>query len=89
MVMHRKKKSKRGIIDEDLPVVSESNARKQVIFGLIAFVGSGACVWFLAPGVGQLLETLIIIGVVASSTVGGMRFGDWVDKRERAEHSDD
>lgn len=84
MVMRRKKKSKRGIIDEDLPVVSESNAKKQVIFGLTTFVISSAVVWLLAPGSGQLLETLIILAVIASSTVGGMRFGDWLDKQDNA-----
>ena len=84
MVMRRKKKSKRGIIDEDLPVVSESNAKKQVIFGSTAFVVSSAIVWLRAPGSGQLLETLIILGVIASSTVGGMQFGDWLDKRDMA-----
>jgi len=85
MVMRRKKKSKRGIIDEDLPQVSVANARNQVIYGGGAFVISSLAVWLLAPGSEQLLETLVIIGIVASSTVGGMRFGGWLEQQTKSE----
>ena len=38
--MRRKKKTKRGIIDEDIPAVSETEAKRQVIYGGIGFVAS-------------------------------------------------
>ena len=70
--MRRKKKSKRGIIDEDIPEVSESEARRQVIYGGIGFVVSLVLVLVFRPGTEHLLEMIILIGFVASSTFGGM-----------------
>ena len=71
--MRRKKKSKRGIIDEDIPEVSESEARRQVIYGGIGFVVSLVLVLVFRPGTEHLLEMIILIGFVASSTFGWMK----------------
>ena len=53
--MRRKKKSKRGIIDEDIPEVSENEARRQVIYGGIGFVVSLVLVLVFRPGTEHLL----------------------------------
>lgn len=79
--MRRKKKSKRGIIDEDIPEVSESEARRQVIYGGIGFVVSLVLVLVFRPGTEHLLEMIILIGLVASSTFGGMKFASWVESK--------
>jgi hypothetical protein len=63
--MRRKKKSKRGIIDEDIPEVSENEARRQVIYGGIGFVVSLVLVLVFRPGTEHLLEMIILIGFVA------------------------
>ena len=77
--MRRKKKSKRGIIDEDIPEVSENEARRQVIYGGIGFVVSLVLVLVFRPGTEHLLEMIILIGFVASSTFGGMKLASWVE----------
>ena len=79
--MRRKKKSKRGIIDEDIPEVSESEARRQVIYGGIGFVVSLVLVLVFRPGTEHLLEMIILIGFVASSTFGGMKIASWVESK--------
>lgn len=79
--MRRKKKSKRGIIDEDIPEVSESEARRQVIYGGIGFVVSFVLVLVFRPGTEHLLEMIILIGFVASSTFGGMKLASWVESK--------
>ena len=79
--MRRKKKSKRGIIDEDIPEVSESEARRQVIYGGIGFVISLVLVLAFRPGTEHLLEMIILIGFVASSTFGGMKLASWVESK--------
>ena len=79
--MRRKKKSKRGIIDEDIPEVSENEARRQVIYGGIGFVVSLVLVLVFRPGTEHLLEMIILIGFVASSTVGGMKLASWVESK--------
>ncbi|MAJ41985.1 MAG: hypothetical protein CBC51_00610 [Oceanospirillales bacterium TMED91] len=79
--MRRKKKSKRGIIDEDIPEVSESEARRQVIYGGIGFVVSLVLVLVFRPGTEHLLEMIILIGIVASSTFGGMKLASWVESK--------
>ena len=79
--MRRKKKSKRGIIDEDIPEVSESEARRQVIYGGIGFVVSFVLVLVFRPGTEHLLEMIILIGIVASSTFGGMKLASWVESK--------
>ncbi len=79
--MRRKKKSKRGIIDEDIPEVSESEARRQVIYGGIGFVVSLVLVLVFRPGTEHLLEMIILIGFVASSTFGGMKLASWVESK--------
>ena len=79
--MQRKKKSKRGIIDEDIPEVSESEARRQVIYGGIGFVISLVLVLVFRPGTEHLLEMIILIGFVASSTFGGMKLASWVESK--------
>ena len=79
--MRRKKKSKRGIIDEDIPEVSESEARRQVIYGGIGFVISLVLVLVFRPGTEHLLEMIILIGIVASSTFGGMKLASWVESK--------
>ena len=79
--MRRKKKSKRGIIDEDIPEVSESEARRQVIYGGIGFVISLVLVLVFRPGTEHLLEMIILIGFVASSTFGGMKLASWVESK--------
>ena len=79
--MRRKKKSKRGIIDEDIPEVSESEARRQVIYGGIGFVISLVLVLVFRPGTEHLLEMIILIGFVASSTFGGMKIASWVESK--------
>ena len=79
--MRRKKKSKRGIIDEDIPEVSESEARRQVIYGGIGFVVSLVLVLVFPPGTEHLLEMIILIGFVASSTFGGMKLASWVESK--------
>ena len=79
--MRRKKKSKRGIIDEDIPEVSESEARRQVIYGGIGFVISLVLVFVFRPGTEHLLEMIILIGFVASSTFGGMKLASWVESK--------
>jgi len=79
--MRRKKKSKRGIIDEDIPEVSENEARRQVIYGGIGFVVSLVLVLVFRPGTEYLLEMIILIGFVASSTFGGMKLASWVESK--------
>ena len=79
--MRRKKKSKRGIIDEDIPEVSESEARRQVIYGGIGFVISLVLVLVFRPGTEHLLEMIILIGFVASSTFGGMKLASWIESK--------
>ena len=79
--MRRKKKSKRGIIDEDIPEVSESEARRQVIYGGIGFVVSLVLVLVFRPGTEHLLEMIILIGFVASSTFGGMKLASWMESK--------
>ena len=79
--MRRKKKSKRGIIDEDIPEASESEARRQVIYGGIGFVVSLVLVLVFRPGTEHLLEMIILIGFVASSTFGGMKLASWVESK--------
>ena len=79
--MRRKKKSKRGIIDEDIPEVSENEARRQVIYGGIGFVVSLVLVLVFRPGTEHLLEMIILIGFVASSTFGGMNLASWIESK--------
>ena len=79
--MRRKKKSKRGIIDEDIPEVSENEARRQVIYGGVGFVVSLVIVLVFRPGTEHLLEMIILIGIVASSTFGGMKLASWVESK--------
>ena len=81
--MHRKKKTKRGIIDEDIPAVSETEAKRQVIYGGIGFAVSFLLVVLFRPGTDHLLEMIILIGIVASSTFGGMRLASWLESRQR------
>ena len=78
----RRKKSKRGIIDEDIPEVSEANAKRQVIYGGTGFVVSLTLVLLFRPGTEYLLEMIVMIGVVASVTWFGMKVADWVDSKE-------
>lgn len=80
--MRRKKKSKRGIIDEDIPTVSESEAKRQVIYGGIGFVVSCFLLVFFRPGTDHLMEMIILIGIVASSTFGGMKLASWVESKQ-------
>ena len=80
--MRRKKKSKRGIIDEDLPVVSESNAKRQVIYGTVGFFVSLILVLLFRPGTEHLLEMLVLIGIVASSTLGSMKLASWLENNK-------
>ncbi len=81
--MRRKKKTKRGIIDEDIPTVSETEAKRQVIYGGIGFAVSCLLVVLFRPGTHHLLEMIILIGIVASSTFGGMRLASWLESRQR------
>ena len=80
--MRRKKKTKRGIIDEDIPTVSETEAKRQVIYGGIGFAVSCLRVVLSRPGTDHLLEMIILIGIVASSTFGGMRLASWLESRQ-------
>ena len=81
--MRRKKKTKRGIIDEDIPTVSATEAKRQVIYGGIGFAVSCLLAVFFRPGTDHLLEMIILIGIVASSTFGGMRLASWLESRQR------
>lgn len=81
--MRRKKKTKRGIIDEDIPAVSETEAKRQVIYGGTGFVVSCLLVVLFRPGTDHLLEMIILIGIVASSTFGGMRLASWLESKQR------
>lgn len=76
--MLRKKKSKRGIINEDIPHVSKTNARRQVLCGGIGFLIGLVLVVSFRPGSVYLLEMFVVIGVVASCTLGGMKFAQWI-----------
>ena len=80
--MRRKKKSKRGIIDEDIPTVSENEAKRQVIYGGIGFIASFILVLLFRPGTDHLIEMIILIGIVASSTFGGMKLASWVESKQ-------
>ncbi len=80
--MRRKKKSKRGIIDEDIPTVSENEARRQVIYGAIGFIISCVLVVMFRPGTDHLIETIVLIGIVASSTFGGMKLASWLESKQ-------
>jgi Na+/H+ antiporter NhaA len=80
--MRRKKKSKRGIIDENIPTVSESEAKRQVIYGGIGFTVSCFLVILFRPGTDHLMEMIILIGIVASSTFGGMKLASWVESKQ-------
>ena len=80
--MRRKKKSKRGIIDEDIPTVSENEARRQVIYGAIGFIISCLLVVLFRPGTDHLIETIVLIGIVASSTFGGMKLASWLESKQ-------
>ena len=80
--MRRKKKSKRGIIDEDIPTVSENEAKRQVIYGAISFIVSCVLVVLLRPGTDHLIETIVLIGIVASSTFGGMKLASWLGSKQ-------
>lgn len=80
--MRRKKKSKRGIIDEDIPTVSENEARRQVIYGAVGFIISCVLVVLFRPGTDHLIETIVLIGIVASSTFGGMKLASWLESKQ-------
>ena len=80
--MHRRKKSKRGIIDEDIPTVSDNEARRQVLYGAIGFIISGVLVVLFRPGTDHLIETIVLIGIVASSTFGGMKLASWLESKQ-------
>ena len=80
--MRRRKKSKRGIIDEDIPTVSENEARRQVIYGAIGFIISCVLVVLFRPGSDHLIETIVLIGIVASSTFGGMKLANWLESKQ-------
>ena len=80
--MRRKKKSKRGIIDEDIPTVSENEARRQVIYGAIGFIITCVLVVLFRPGTDHLIETIVLIGIVASSTFGGMKLASWLESKQ-------
>jgi hypothetical protein len=80
--VRRKKKSKRGIIDEDIPTVSENEARRQVIYGGTGFVVSLILVILFRPGTEHLLEMIVLIGIVASSTFGGMKLASWMESKQ-------
>ncbi|MBU29566.1 MAG: hypothetical protein CMD54_05575 [Gammaproteobacteria bacterium] len=75
----RRKKSKRGIIDEDIPRVSKNEARRQVVCGGIGFVLSLGLVLLFRPGTDHLLEMFVLIGLVASSTLGGMKLASYLE----------
>ena len=77
--MMRRKKSKRGIIDEDIPRVSKNEARRQVVCGGIGFVVSLGLVLLFRPGTDHLLEMFVLIGLVASSTLGGMKLARYLE----------
>ena len=81
--MRRKKKTKRGIIDEDIPAVSETEAKRQGIYGGIGVAFSCLLVVVFRPGTDHLLEMIILIGIVASSTFGGMRLASWLESKQR------
>ena len=78
----RRIKSKRGIIDEYVPEVPEDQARRQVIYGSVCFVVSFILVVLFRPGSEHLLEMIVLIGFVASSTLGGMKVANWIDSRQ-------
>lgn len=80
--MRRRKKSKRGIIDEDIPTVSDNEARRQVLYGAIGFIISGVLVVLFRPGTDHLIETIVLIGIVASSTFGGMKLANWLESKQ-------
>ena len=80
--VRRKKKSKRGIIDEDIPTLSENEARRQVIYGAIGFIISCVLVVLFRPGTDHLIETIVLIGIVASSTFGGMKLASWLESKQ-------
>lgn len=80
--MMRRKKSKRGIIDEDIPRVSENEARWQVVYGGIGFVVSLVLALLFRPGTDHLLEMFVLIGFVASSTLGGMKLASHVETKQ-------
>ena len=80
--MLRKKKSKRGIIDEYVPEVPEDQAKRQVIYGSVGFILSFILVLLFRPGSDHLLEMIVLIGFVASSTLGGMKMANWIDSRQ-------
>ena len=80
--MMRRKKSKRGIIDEDIPHVSGNEARRQVVYGGVGFVLSLVLVLMFRPGTDHLLEMFILIGFVASSTLGGMKLASYVETKQ-------
>ena len=80
--MRRRKKSKRGIIDEDIPTVSDNEARRQVLYGAIGFIISSVLVVLFRPGTDHLIETIVLIGIVASSTFGGMKLASWLESKQ-------
>ena len=80
--MMRRKKSKRGIIDEDIPHVSGNEARRQVVYGGVGFVLSLVLVLMFRPGTDHLLEMFVLIGFVASSTMGGMKLASYVETKQ-------
>lgn len=80
--MMRRKKSKRGIIDEDIPRVSENEARWQVVYGGIGFVVSLVLALLFRPGTDHLLEMFVLIGFVASSTLGSMKLASYVETKQ-------
>ena len=61
--MMRRMKSKRGIIDEDIPRVSENEARRQVVYGGVGFILSLVLVLMFRPGTDHLLEMFVLIGL--------------------------
>ena len=80
--MRRRKKSKRGIINEDIPTVSDNEARRQVLYGAIGFIISVVLVVLFRPGTDHLIETIVLIGIVASSTFGGMKLANWLESKQ-------
>lgn len=80
--MRRRKKSKRGIINEDIPTVSDNEARRQVLYGAIGFIISVVLVVLFRPGTDHLIETIVLIGIVASSTFGGMKLASWLESKQ-------
>jgi len=81
-----RRRAKKPLISNEIPVVTEATAKRQVIFGTVGFVLSLGCVLAFRPGSGEMIELVALIGIVSSATVGAMKLATLIKDSEQSEN---